>query len=114
MVVLMKQPKQNKLSTPFDPNLFVVREKGTMVTASNDFKTVTRNLTQFKVIPPEMLNPGRNQEQGNKVQADNPPSIGDPRQGEVAKSLRRSNRQREPPTRFTDYVTTINQGHLEI
>ena len=64
MVVLMKQPKQNKLSTPFDPNPFVVREKKeTMVTASNDFKTVTRNSSQFNVIPPEMLNPGRNQEQ---------------------------------------------------
>ena len=61
MVVLMKQPKQNKLSTSFDPNPLVVREKkGTMVTASNDFKTVTRNSSQFKVIPPEMLNPGKN------------------------------------------------------
>ena len=61
MVVLMKQPKQSKLSTPFDPNPFVVREKkGTIVTASNDFKTATRNSSQFKVIPPEMLNPGRN------------------------------------------------------
>ena len=26
MVVLMKQPQQNQLSTPFDPNSFVVRE----------------------------------------------------------------------------------------
>ena len=44
---------------------------------------------------------------GNNKQT-NPPSIGDPRQGgEVAESLRRSNRQRGPPTRFTDYVTII-------
>ncbi|CAB4040073.1 Hypothetical predicted protein [Paramuricea clavata] len=109
MVVLVKQPKQNKLSTPFDPNPFVVKEKkGTMVIASNDLKTVTRNSSQFKVIPPE-LNPERNQEkQGNEAQTENPPSVANPNQDEITESLRRSNRQRRQPARFTDYVTTIN------
>jgi hypothetical protein len=32
-----------------------------MVIASNNFKTVTRNSSQFKVIPQELLNPERNQ-----------------------------------------------------
>jgi hypothetical protein len=110
MVVLVKQPKQNKLSTPFDPNPFVVKEKkGTMVTACNDLKTVTRNSSQFKVIPPELLNPERNQEkQGKEAQTENPPSIANPNQDEITESLRRSNRQRRQPERFTDYVTTIN------
>ena len=96
MVVFVKQPKQNKFSMPFDPNPFVVKEK--------NLKTVTRNSSQFKVIPPELLNPERNQEkQGNETQTENPPSIANPNQDEITESLRRSNRQR-----FTDYVTTIN------
>ena len=105
MVVLMRQPQQNKLSTPFDPNPFVVKEKkGTMVTVSNDYKTVTRNSSHFKVISPELLNPERNQKrQENEV----PPPIANPSQDEATESLRRSNRQRRPPAKFTDYVTTI-------
>ena len=51
-VVLMRQPKQNKLSTPYNPKPFVVEEKkGTMVTASDGSHIVTRNSSQFKVIP---------------------------------------------------------------
>ena len=109
MVVLMKQHKQNKLSTPFDPTPFVIKEKkGTMVTASNDFKTVTRNSSQFKAISPELLNTESNQEnQGSKVQLENPPPIPDSSQG--TEPLRRSNRQRRLPSRFTDYVTNIIQ-----
>ena len=51
-VVLMRQPKKNKLSTPYHPKPFVVEEKKrSMVTASNGSQTVTRNSSQFKVIP---------------------------------------------------------------
>ena len=51
-VVLMRQPKKNKLSTPYHPKPFVVEEKkGSMVTASNGSQTVTRNSSQFKVLP---------------------------------------------------------------
>lgn len=51
-VVLIRQPKQNKLSTPYNPKPFIVEEqKGTMVTARNGSQTVTRNSSQFKVIP---------------------------------------------------------------
>jgi hypothetical protein len=62
-----------------------------MVIASNDFKTVTRNSSQFKVIPQELLNPERNQEtQEDGEETEN--------QDEMAESLRRSNRQRKPPS----------------
>lgn len=41
-VVLMRQPKKNKLSTPFNPKPFVVEEKkGSKVTVSNGSQTVT-------------------------------------------------------------------------
>ncbi len=40
--VLLKQPKENKFSAPYNPEPFIVeRRKGTMVTAKNDSKTVT-------------------------------------------------------------------------
>ena len=43
-VVLMRQTKLNKLSTPYNPKPFVVEaKKGTMVTVSNGPKTITRN-----------------------------------------------------------------------
>ena len=48
-VVLMRQPRQNKLSTSYNPKPFVVEEKkGTMVTASNVSQFVPRNSSQFK------------------------------------------------------------------
>lgn len=56
MVVLVKQPKRDKLSTPINPNPFVVKEKkGTMVTAHNGSKTITRNSSMFKVIPKGLM-----------------------------------------------------------
>lgn len=39
--VLMKQPKQNKLSTPYNPKSFVVEAtKGSMITVSNGSETL--------------------------------------------------------------------------
>ena len=50
-LVLVKQRKQNKLSTPFDPSPFrVVRKKGTMITACRNGKYITRNTSHFKAI----------------------------------------------------------------
>ena len=49
--VLVRQRKQNKFSTRFDPNPFqVVRKKDTMITAYRNGKYITRNISQFKVI----------------------------------------------------------------
>ena len=51
--VLVKQPRLNKLSTPFNPTPLVVTErKGTMVTAQrSDGSQVTRNVSMFRSIP---------------------------------------------------------------
>ena len=49
--VLMKQPKQNKLSTPNNPKPFIVEEtKESMITVSNRSETVTRNSSNFKLV----------------------------------------------------------------
>eukprot|EP00794_Sanderia_malayensis_P010466 gene10466-11563_t len=54
--VLVKQPKTSKLSTPYNPKAMVVDEVGgSMVTASNDEKTITRNSSHFKAISSETV-----------------------------------------------------------
>jgi len=50
-VVLMRQPKKNKLTTPYNPKPFVMEEKkGSIVTASNGSQTVTRILLNLKLF----------------------------------------------------------------
>ena len=51
--VLVKQPKVNKFSTPFNPTpLTIISMKGSMVTASHPGgKQVTRNTAHFKKLP---------------------------------------------------------------
>lgn len=47
--VLIRQQKTNKLSTPYDLKPLVITDKkGTMITAENKDKTVTRNSSFFK------------------------------------------------------------------
>ncbi len=112
--VLVRQPKENKLTTPFNPEPLVVEEKkGSMVTASNGFKSITRNSSMFKIIPKELRAEGdrREQEEPEDLPAEqaevstqdedpNTPSANDG-------GLRRSQRQRRPPARFADYVQII-------
>ena len=46
--VLVRQPKKIILSTPFSPEPLVVKEKkGSMVTASDGLKSLTRNSSMF-------------------------------------------------------------------
>ena len=50
--VLVRQQKQNKLSTPCNPTPFIVEKvKGNMFTATNSQYTVTRNSSLFKAVP---------------------------------------------------------------
>ena len=51
--VLVRQPKVNKLSTPFNPSPCIVKDrKGSMVTAVRaDGSTITRNSSMFRPLP---------------------------------------------------------------
>ena len=102
-VVLMRQPKCNKLSTPYNPKPFVVEaKKGTMVTVSNGPKTITRNSSQFKVIPKHLMKFEEDEEEEEET-ATNPTEPTEPMPAEPAQDLpettplRRSNRQIKPP-----------------
>ena len=105
-VVLMRQLKKNKLSTPYHPKPFVVEEKkGSMVTASNGLQTVTRNSSQFKVIPKNLAESHENCEKKDEqkttgMQQDSPET-------KENIPLRRSTRQIKPPVRFSDYAQVI-------
>ena len=114
--VLVRQPKKNKLSTPFDPEPLVVEEKkGSMVTASDGFKSITRNSSMFKIIPKNLKAEGDRREQEDFHEEDFPAEQTEvPTQDEDPKppgtndgGLRRSQRQRRPPARLTDYVQII-------
>ena len=90
-VVLVRQRKSGKLSTPFDPRLVVVtNRKGSMITARrHDVSTVTRNVSMFHTLSyesaedhpvvvseyddPEMASPG---EEPKMVIVPAPPSLG--------------------------------------
>jgi len=50
--VLIKQPKQNKMSTPLKLELLqITHKKGSMISAQNGERTVTRNSSFFKKLP---------------------------------------------------------------
>jgi len=50
--VLVKQPKTNKLTPPFDPNPYtIVEKKGAMITASRGSHRIVRNSSYFRRSP---------------------------------------------------------------
>ena len=78
-----------------------------MVTSSDSFKSITRNSSMFKIIPKNRKAEGDRREQeelgdfpAEQAEVPDPPSANDG-------SLRRSQRQRRPPARLSDYVQII-------
>ena len=52
-IVICKQKPNNKLSPRFNPERFtIVERKGATATARNGRRTITRNVTHFKVVKP--------------------------------------------------------------
>ncbi len=93
--VLLRQPKLNKLSTPFDPEPFhVVAVKNSMVTARNKLRTVTRNSFLFKKIPHLPVNHETSDGE------DNPPITTTQNSQPSSPPLRRSSRQSRQPERY--------------
>ena len=89
--VLVKQNKTNKLSTPYNPNpMEVINKKGTMITARNDHREITRNASHFKEIKTEDDAEDKNDEDSQTQPSPKPPY-----------ELRRS---RKMPKHLEDYV----------
>ena len=110
--VLIKQPKQNKMSTPFNPEPFQITEKkGSMITAQNAQKAVTRNTSFFKKISSRTPIPSTlvdeeeelqssNEDLDQEFDIDSAPTYTD---SAAAPSLRRSTRTRRAPEYLKDY-----------
>ena len=64
----MKQDKENKLNTLFDPRPYeVTNKKGNMVPAQREDKQITGNSSKFKSVlnPPDL--PGTDETEGNFI-----------------------------------------------
>jgi hypothetical protein len=89
--VLVKQYKTNNLSVPYNPNAMeVVNKKGTMITARNDHRQITRNASHFKEIKTEDDAEDKNDDDSQTQPSPKPPY-----------ELRRS---RKMPKHLEDYV----------
>ena len=120
--VLIKQSKQNKMSTLFKPEpLQITHKKGSMITALNGERTVTRNSSFFKKLPskiPVQPVPSGEEEQSTPyietpetvepVETVELPSVTTNKSPELepveSPALRRSARARRVPEHFKDYV----------
>ena len=97
--VLVQQPKENKLTTPFDPNSYeTTNKKGTMVTARQEDKAITRNSTFFKPIRGSVhVNPANEDSEMENA------ATGDTTDQQDT-TLRKSEGERRPPSYLQDYV----------
>ena len=115
--VLVKQPKQNALTTPYNTTPLMVEEKkGSMITARKpDGSRITRNSSHFRQLPPsfqpavdanadadapdsdEVFTPATMHETPPAAMPEIPPTS--------PPEVRRSGRVTKPPTYLDDYVT---------
>ena len=98
--VLLRQRKKNKSSTKFDQSPFQVtrKKKGTMITAIRNGKYVTRNISQFKKIGPDVVGPDDDTESEDDDKDDIPPQ-GNPRPHVFPRNPVHSERDRRYPIR---------------
>ena len=115
-VVLIRQRKTGKLSTPFHPRpLVVTNRKGSMVTASRqDGSLVTRNTSMFHRLPHEvaedhpLIDDEDTEDETEMAVPPEPPSPGRDRErvtpSVMAEVPRRSARPRKPTQRLLEQV----------
>ncbi len=61
--IQIRQKKRDKFSTKFDPAPYkVIEVKGSMVTATRNKKSITRNVSHFKQIPTSVKTPDADHE----------------------------------------------------
>ena len=102
-VLVKKEGKGNKLSTPFEPEPYVITsKKDSMVTAKSSKKSITRNASFFKILPNTKLH-GREEKATSEEAIKEPKTRGSrnpkpsTRNAVVAEQPRRSERIRRPP-----------------
>ena len=111
--VLLRQRKKNKFSTNFDPSPFqVTGKKGTMITAIRNGKYVTRNISQFKKIGPDVVGPDYNTESEDDDE-DDIPSHGNPQPNVFPRNPVHPERDRRYPIRTKHSVDRYGHNIYE-
>ena len=111
-IILLRQPKQNKGSTPYSPKPFAVeKKKVSMVTVCNESQNATRNSSQFKVVPKHLVQSqdlgGRSDVSETLKTVENTPVVhvqANPAEPKENPPLRW---QIKPPVRFADCVHVV-------
>ena len=102
-IVICKQKPNNKLSPRFNPERFtIVERKGATATARNGRRTITRNVTHFKVVKP-VDEQSSDEEKSTTVEDVQDNRVGDDMQDFMEEShpiARRSTRNQRPVNRF--------------
>ena len=108
--VLVRQPRRNKLSTPYDARpLEIITRSGSMITAQRGDYTITRNASFFKRFDASPTTEATDDYNEFDDTARVPPDA-EPANDALRPCLRqpddirRSGRARRPPVRFEDYV----------
>ena len=118
--VLIKQPKANKLTTPFNPKPYkVVSRKGSMITAKQGEHSITRNSSYFK---PVIAEEEENEEDKSDLEEEEEltkDEIGESAYEDITSDettseksatqktvipIRKSSRIRKPPSHLKDFV----------
>lgn len=102
--VLVKQQKRNKITAPYNHKPYeITNKKGSMITAEREGHRITRDSSFFKHVKnAEPVNPPGSKEtfSKNNEEDDKDSVIVE----ENIPELRRSNRERRPPSYLKDYV----------
>ena len=108
--VLVRQPRRNKLSTPYDARpLEIITRSGSMITAQRGDYTITRNASFFQRFDASPTTEATDDYNEFDDTARVPPDA-EPANDALRPCLRqpddirRSGRARRPPVRFEDYV----------
>ena len=123
--VIVRQPATSKVTTAYRPEpLQITARKGSMITASNSQRTVTRNSSHFKQISKNIKNPrldidfDLDTDHVDPGQVTSPPSTpyraalrsetaslpAAPSSQPAAEPMRRSTRTKKPPLKLQDYA----------
>ena len=111
--VLVRQPKLNKMSTPYDPTPLIAKErKGTMITAERgNGSKVTRNVSMFHSIPQRLIQDSRPQDDSSDdilpVKEELSPSPGNEEKTTTQPSLSSASRHKRTcrsPRRLTEEI----------
>ena len=87
--------------TPFKPKPYeIISKKGLMITAEREDHNITRDSSFFKHVPPKLTNSSESFRKNSEENVENESEMLE----EDTPDLRRSNRDRRPPSYLNDYV----------